>query len=160
MEIIDIIELTLAIAVPVFFLGLGYFAGQWTASRHEADMQARQPAVAHIWVHDMRPLNVTTGQNPPIMITSEVTLGIDHFRGFLGQLKSLIGGQVASYQNVLDRARREVTLRLQEQAARYGYTAIANFRIDFVDISGTSTIKRKASFVSILATGTAYYHAP
>lgn len=144
--------------VPALGLLGAFFAGNWITGRHEADLAQRADAVAEIRMTDMkRMMDPVSGPQPPALIVSEVTLGIDHFRGFLGKLKNIFGGEVRSYQATLDRARREVIMRLLEQAVAQGYNAVANLRIDFVDISGNATLAQKASAVSILASGTAHY---
>jgi uncharacterized protein YbjQ (UPF0145 family) len=149
------------VGFPVLLLLFAWGVGAWMATRHEADLAEREPTVAHLQVHNTGRLeDAVAGPNPPAMVASEVTLGVDHFRGFLGQWKNLFGGQVRSYQMVLDRARREVMMRLLEQAHSLGYNAVANVRIDFVDISGSALTRRKAADVSVLATATAYYVPP
>lgn len=143
--------------VPVFLLLFTWGAGNAIARRHEKHMARRNPHVAHIRTTDIRKMiDRTPGRLPCGLVTSEVSLGIDHFRGFLGQLKNLFGGEVRSYQATLDRARREAILRLKEQALHMNCNAIANVRVDFADISGNSTAGNKASIVSITASGTAY----
>jgi uncharacterized protein YbjQ (UPF0145 family) len=149
------------IGFPVMLLLFAWGVGTWMAARHEADLAERGTAVAHILVHDRGLLeDAVAGPNPPVMVTGEVTLGVDHFRGFLGQWKNLFGGQIRSYQMVLDRARREALMRLLEQTHSFGYNAVANVRIDFVDISGSALTRRKAADVSVLASATAYYVQP
>lgn len=144
--------------IPALGLLGAFFAGNWITGRHEADLAQRSQTVAGIRITDMkRMLDPTHGPQPPTLVVSEVTLGIDHFRGFLGKLKNIFGGEVRSYQATLDRARREVITRLLEQAHAEGFNAIANLRIDFVDISGNATLAQKASAVSIIASGTAHY---
>jgi uncharacterized protein YbjQ (UPF0145 family) len=148
----------IAIGSSLLLLGVAWLVGAWGAARHEADLARRELAVAHIRVHDLGGLeDAVPGPKPPVMVTGEVTLGVDHFRGLLGQWKSLFGGQVRSYQMVLDRARREVVMRLVEQAHSMGYNAVGNVRIEFADISGSALVRRKAADVSVLASATAYY---
>ena len=154
----DIILLVIWLGLPAIMLLLALTVGNWITARHEADLARRQPAVAHIRTTDLRVLmDAVPGARPPMLLTSEVTMGIDHFRGFLGKLKNIFGGEVRSYQAALDRARREVVMRLLEQAHALGYNALANLRIDFADISGNATRVKKASAVSILASATAHY---
>lgn len=148
----------LYIGLPALGLVGAFFAGNWIASRHEADLAARAKAVASIRMTDMKRLiDPVIGPCPPTLMTSEVVIGIDHFRGFLGKLKNIFGGEVRSYQSTLDRARREVIMRLLEQAHAHGYNALANLRVDFVDISGNAMMAQKASSVSIIASATAHH---
>ncbi len=146
--------------IPALGLLGAFLAGNWIASRHDDDLTQRARAVADIRMTDMKLLiDPVNGPQPPSLMVSEVTLGIDHFRGFLGNLKNIFGGEVRSYQTTLERARREVIMRLLEQAHAQGFNAVANLRINFVDISGNATKARKASSVSIIASATAHYAA-
>ncbi len=146
--------------IPVTLLLVAMLAGRVIATRHEADLARRQATVAHIRATDIRVmLDPVPGEHPPMLVTSEVCLGIDHFRGFLGKLKNIFGGEVRSYAMTLDRARREVIMRLLEEVHRRGYNALANLRIEFADISGNATAAQKATSVSILASATAHYAA-
>ena len=148
----------LYIGLPALGLLGAFAAGNWIASRHEARLTQRSQAVAGIRMTDMkRLLDAVEGPQPPMLVVSEITLGVDHFRGFLGNLKNIFGGEVKSFQTTLDRARREVIMRLLEQTQANGYNAVANLRVEFVDISGNATMAQKAASVSILASGTAHY---
>jgi uncharacterized protein YbjQ (UPF0145 family) len=143
--------------LPLTLLAGAWAAGSWIARAHEKNMAQRQQQVAHIRTTDTRQWLEPDPTQPVCgLVTSEVTLGIDHFRGFLGRLKNIFGGEVRSYQSTLDRARREALLRLSEQAHAMGCNAIANVRVGFADISGNANMTKKASMVSILASGTAY----
>jgi uncharacterized protein YbjQ (UPF0145 family) len=142
---------------PLFLLGFAYFMGNAIARKHEKSLQERHQTVAHIRSTDLkRYVRPQSGGIPPALFCAEVTLGIDHFRGFLGKLKNIFGGDVKSYQKTLDRARREAILRVIEQVHAAGMNAVANLRVDFVDISGNATRANKASMVTILAYGTGY----
>ena len=156
----DLIFLIIYFGGPLLLLGLAFFAGNAIAKRHEKDMAQRRKAVAHMDVSDIAVFrNPALSAPAPMLLNSEVTLGIDHFRGFLGNLKNIFGGEVKSYQTTLDRARNEAILRLQEQALANGCNSVANLRVAFVDISGNTTMKKKASMVTIQASGTGYCSA-
>jgi len=145
---------------PLLLLGLAFFAGNAIAKRHENDMAERQKTVAHMDLSDIASFRKPKISGPPpLLLNSEVTLGIDHFRGFLGNLKNIFGGEVKSYQATLDRARKEAILRIQEQALAEGCNAVANLRVAFVDVSGNTTLKKKASMVTIQASATGYRSA-
>ena len=153
----DLVFLAIYFGGPLLMLGLAFFAGNAIAKRHEKDMDERNSALSHMQVSDISTyFNPDTTKTPPLLLHSEVTLGIDHFRGFLGNLKNIFGGEVRSYQATLDRARREAILRIKEEAHTHGFNAIANLRVAFVDVSGNATLKKKASMVTIQASATGY----
>lgn len=142
---------------PIVLLAVAFFAGNSIAKKHNKRMEDRQQVVAHIRYTDLkRYIHPHTGSPPPELLCAEVTLGIDHFRGFLGKLKNIFGGEVISYQKTLDRARREAILQIIELAHAAGMNAVANLRVEFVDISGNANRTKKASMVTILAYGTGY----
>ena len=61
---------------------------------------------------------------------------------------------------LLERARREAVLRIQEEAKELGYDAVCNIRLETADVGGRgSNNKNKIVMASILASGTAYYAA-
>lgn len=156
---IELIIFLLLFGVPLL---IAWIAGLLVTRAHEADLARRFTGLGQVNVHDLKCLldadpRARDDHTPPAtLITAEATLGVDHCRGWFGQLKSLLGGQVASYDRVLDRARREVLMRLRERAVERGYNAIANVRIEFADISGSQAYRRKMAMVSILAAATAY----
>lgn len=153
----ELIFLILYFGGPVLLLGLAFFAGNWIAKKHEKDMSLRLQAVAQITLTDLSSFQHPNPSGiPPQLLMAEVCLGIDHFRGFLGNLKNIFGGEVKSYQATLDRARREAILRILEEAHAKGFQAVANLRIGFADISGNTTRAKKASMVTIQASATGY----
>lgn len=153
----DLIIVLIYFGGPLFMLGIAFFAGNSIAKKHNKRMEDRQLVVAHIRTTDLRSfIHPQSGSAPPELLCAEITLGIDHFRGFLGKLKNIFGGEVKSYQMTLDRARREAILQVVEQAHAAGMNAVANLRLEFVDISGNANMAKKASMVTILAYGTGY----
>jgi len=154
----EILILFLIFLLPLLFLLIPVISGHLIGKKHDASLDLRESNMAGIQQTDLKSMDdALPTTSPPCLLTSEVTLGIDHFRSFLGSLKRLIGGQVGSYQRVLIRARREAMVRLCEEAHQRGFNAIANLRIEFADISGSATKTNKATMVSILACGTAYH---
>lgn len=150
------IEILIVYFFPLLFLAVAFFAGNFIGSRHEKRLAERQKTVSHIRTTDLNRFNNPDHAILANLFTAEVTLGIDHFRGFLGSLKNIFGGEVRSYQKTLDRARREALMQVVEQAHQAGYNAVANIRLEFVDISGKANMVRRASMVTIIAYGTGY----
>jgi uncharacterized protein YbjQ (UPF0145 family) len=61
---------------------------------------------------------------------------------------------VKSFETLLERGRREVTIQLKEQAASEGYNAICNVRLNTASVGGMSN--RAAAMASVIGWATAY----
>lgn len=87
------------------------------------------------------------------LVQGSVVISVDYFKRILALLRNFFGGQVRSYETLLDRGRREAILRLKESCP--GADEIINVRIETSSISkgGDSRI----GSVEILAYGTAVY---
>lgn len=86
------------------------------------------------------------------LVTGNVVISIDFFKKFLAGLRNIFGGEVHSYETILDRARREAILRMKEAA--FGANIIINMRIETSNI-GRSNRNNSLSCSEVLAWGTA-----
>lgn len=57
-------------------------------------------------------------------------------QGFLGGLKSIIGGQVGSYREMCESARNEAYLEMIEHAQSMGANAVIGMRYDSSELGG------------------------
>jgi len=73
---------------------------------------------------------------------------------FFMWFKSLFGGRLHSYDVVLDYGRREVMLRLKQQADQLGCTSMQNIRLETSVISFAQNQDSKRSSVEFLAFAT------
>lgn len=97
-------ELIFYVVVPLLVLIVGAITGTIQERRHLASLDEREPTVADIAVTDLR-------GTPPGMIAvsgelvmGQVVLGSDRGKQVVAQLRSLIGGEVRSFQTILVRA--------------------------------------------------------
>ena len=145
-------DLILSLAVFVFLLLLGLWAGHRAERRHYASIRERErrfvstPAItAKTWGLD-RPVAEAR------LVAASVVVSVDYFKRFLAGLRMLVGGEMASYSSLIDRARREAWLRMKEQAP--DADLYLNCRME------TSTISRGGNrnalgTVEVMAYGTA-----
>jgi uncharacterized protein YbjQ (UPF0145 family) len=77
---------------------------------------------------------------------------------FFMWFKSLFGGRLQSYDFVLEYGRREVLLRLREQAKSLGCTSIHNVRLETSVISSARNQDSKRASVEFLAFATGLIH--
>jgi uncharacterized protein YbjQ (UPF0145 family) len=154
------LELIVSAVFTVALLALGYFAGGYHERQHIASLDAREAALRHMVVTQLRSYpGWIPDTSPPRLIVAEAVIGTDFLKTFLASLRNLIGGEVRSFQSLMERARREATLRLLEEADAAGYNAICNLRLDSADIGGNAATSGKKGMVmaAILASATAYH---
>ena len=85
-----------------------------------------------------------------------MVVSLDYFKRFLASLRNLFGGRVRSYESLLDRARREAVLRMQDECPEADM--ILNFRMETSSIANTKG-KQGAGGVEVLAYGTMVRYA-
>ncbi|MGE0200755.1 MAG: YbjQ family protein [Candidatus Melainabacteria bacterium] len=122
----------------IVLMTVGYIAGSLNEQRHIRSLREREARFISMPSVPMSYKHMDPGKTQPIaraeMVAGSVVLAEDYFKGFLAKLKSFFGGNLTSYESLLDRARREAILRMKEQAG--GADIIVNTRIESSSISG------------------------
>lgn len=140
----------------VFFILLGFFVGGATERRHLANLTRREEATSgFLATQSKHYLGNPEAGHTPTMIVKEVIIASDYLKSFLAKLRNIFGGEVHSFETLLERARREALLRIIEEAQSNGYNAICNVRMDTAEIGGNLD-KKGAAMASMLASATAY----
>jgi uncharacterized protein YbjQ (UPF0145 family) len=157
----DFVGILVPVAFVAFMLAIGYFAGGWAERAHLQRLDERERANSDFFVTQIKSCPGAARSGPaPTMFIGEVVIASDYLKSFLGSLRNIFGGEVRSYQTLLDRARREALLRIIDQARAGGYNAVCNVRFDPADVGGnTTTAKKGVVMAAILASATAYRRA-
>jgi len=151
-------ELAFQLGFVLFLITLGYIAGSIAERRHLARLTDRERDNGSFLVTQLKSFPACAqNELAPQMIVGEVVIASDYFKTFLAKLRGLFGGEVRSFHSLLSRARREATQRVVEQSRKLGYNAICNLRIETADVGGSSSSKRKAAMVAVIASATAYH---
>ena len=140
----------------IILFSLGYFFGRYAESRHYASIIEREKKFANLPTTNSKYLigNDNPSVERVLLVTGAVVVSVDYFKRILAIFRNLFGGNVRSYESLLDRARREAILRLKESCA--DADQIINLRIE------TSSIykgrkQNTIGSVELLAYGTAVY---
>jgi uncharacterized protein YbjQ (UPF0145 family) len=136
----------------VAFMILGYFFGSFAERRHYKSIAEREERYRKLVVVAQRFPDVSD-VSQSILVTGSVVVSVDYFKRFLASLRMLVGGRLTSYESLLDRARREAILRLQEQADLYNASAVYNLKFETSSISKGA--KDRVGSIEVLAYGTA-----
>jgi uncharacterized protein YbjQ (UPF0145 family) len=107
---------------------IGYVFGRMNEAKHFADLDKREAAMAHMVLSDLRsiPKEMTSSK----FVSGNVVVSVDYYKQVAAALRTLVGGEIKSYQTLLTRARREAVLRMVEQAEADGARFIANIRLE------------------------------
>lgn len=151
-------EFLIQIAIVGVLLLIGLGAGRIAEKKHFASLEAREREVGSKFVlTDLRRYPGGAAPGQAALVTGHACISTDYFKSFLAGLRKIIGGELRSYESLMQRARREATLRMLEEAQRLGYDAVCNVRLEGFDLGGAN-VQRKGGVVSVsvLASGTAY----
>lgn len=99
----------------ILFIGLTYWIGSYREKAHYKSIQHREKVFNYLQVSTIQPFSPSTIASTDFII-SEAVVAEDFFKRFWAVLRDLFGGPITAYETLLDRARREATIRLKEQA--------------------------------------------
>jgi len=135
-------------------ISLGYFFGRRAEKNHYKSINERekrwlrQPTSSSKYVvGDSREIDHSE------LATGSMVVSIDYFKRVLAGLRNFFGGNVQSYETLIDRARREAVLRMKESCP--DADQIINLRLETSSI--TKGKKNQIGSVEVLAYGTAVY---
>lgn len=133
---------------------LGYFFGSMAESRHYRSIRHREKQL-----RTLPAVTIKTVDHPgrdiekAELIQGSVVISIDYFKRIMAGLRNIFGGNVTSYESLVDRARREATLRMKEAAG--DAHIILNTRIETSAIGQSANQRRAIGSIEAIAYGTA-----
>ena len=123
------------ILILLILLSLGYFFGTYREKKHYRSILLREKKYSDIMLFDSRripqELSVTGGE----LVLGHVVISIDYFKRFVAGLRQIFGGNMKSYETLLDRARREALLRMKDQARVLNANMVFNIKFESASIS-------------------------
>ena len=100
-------DLIIGLIVTFVLLTLGFGAGTFAERRHFRQLDEREQAV-----NDMIRTNSKNflaaghvSNLPPTMLCAESVIASDYFKNFLAAFRKFFGGEMRSYNSLMDRAR-------------------------------------------------------
>jgi uncharacterized protein YbjQ (UPF0145 family) len=142
------------LGVFILLIAIGFWAGRRAEKKHYRSIIEREkqfldlPAVSIKSVIDQ----AKTIQSSTLVV-GNVVVSIDYFKRILAGLRNIIGGNVGSYETLIDRGRREAILRMKEKMPNADI--IINTRIETSIIGATANQKNAVGSIEVLAFGTA-----
>jgi len=140
--------------ITLVILLLTFVTGNLIEHRHYQKIKLRELKFQNMLTTNFENIPYSWDASEARLVTSNVVISLDYFKRFVANLRKIFGGNIVTYEPLLDRARREAILRLKEKAKARGYNAIINLRLESSQIANSLTPKQTAG-VEILAYGTA-----
>lgn len=139
--------------ITITLIALGYFVGKRIEATHYRSIIEREEKFRMLPTLTVKRPMPQEGEVVNMELVSGcVVVSIDYFKRLLAGLRNIIGGNLSSYESLVDRARREAILRLKEQCPNA--SQIINLRIETSSVYKTSSNGSVGS-VEVIAYGTA-----
>ncbi len=135
-------------------LSLGYFFGRHAEKRHYKSILKREKHLVQLPTSASKYL-LDDGRRikRAHLVNGSMVVSVDYFKRILASLRNIFGGNVQSYETLIDRARREAVLRMKESCP--GADQVINLRLETSSI--TKGRGKQIGSVEVLAYGTAVY---
>ena len=150
------LQYLISLGFAVLLIIIGYIVGSVNEKKHYESIKIREklylklPAVT---LKNSIPEGVEVENSA--LVVGGVVVALDQFKKFLAGLYNIFGGEVRSFETLVDRARREAILRMKENAG--DAYIIQNMRIETSTIGSTGKRDNSAGAVEVIAYGTAVY---
>ncbi|MDL2286788.1 YbjQ family protein [Desulfococcaceae bacterium OttesenSCG-928-F15] len=135
-------------------MSIGYFFGSRAEKNHYRSIHERELSLVFLpAVANKKMLDPTKSVESAVMVHGSAVISVDYFKRFFAGLRNLIGGNVVSYETLIDRARREAMLRMKEMAG--DADIILNLRLQTSNIGASMGKKGGVACLEVIAYGTA-----
>jgi uncharacterized protein YbjQ (UPF0145 family) len=139
--------------IPVVLILIGLVSGTVLERAHLRRLDARDKELAGIVLTDLRTVPPGMHAAGGNMVIGQVVISSDYFKTFIASFRKIIGGDIRSYERLMERARREAIHRMIDQALSMKATTVINVRLETSSIGRMS--KNPMPMVEVIAYGTA-----
>ena len=143
------------LVVFLVLLAIGVFAGRANERRHYRELKEAEDDLRDIVVSSERATGEADTFSRGTLVVGSVVIAEDYFKRVAAGLKSLVGGNLRSYETLLERGRREAIVRMKQQARRLGATYVVNVRLETASLSEDWSGRRPMFSAEFIAYGTA-----
>lgn len=135
-------------------LSLGYFFGRYAEKKHYRSILEREKLLLTLPTTSQKNIGDDSRKVSQCeLVNGSMVVSVDYFKRILAMLRNFFGGNVQSYETLVDRARREAVLRMKESCP--DADMIINLRLETSSI--TKGKRKQVGSVEVLAYGTAIY---
>jgi uncharacterized protein YbjQ (UPF0145 family) len=151
-------EQIIGLAVIAGVLFLGYLVGQLREKGHLKALERREAMLREFRFDTCQTPHGVDSSVPVALVAGEAAIASDTFKTWTASLRNIFGGEARNMTRLHQRARREATLRMLEQAQGAGFNAVCNLRYDSADVGGNAVMPQKKGRIMACCavSGTAY----
>ena len=113
----------------------GYSFGTYREKAHYKTIRQQEAKYKDIMLFESRFPPSTSQAFDGQIVQGNVVISVDYFKKFVAGLRMLIGGNLNSYETLLDRGRREAIIRMKKAASTKGTNRIFNIKFETSSIS-------------------------
>jgi len=140
--------------ILIVLIALGYFAGSMAESKHYKSIKERERSFLKLPAVTIKnALDKNANIERAHLVSGSVVISLDYFKRILAGLRNIFGGEISSYETLVDRARREAILRMKERSK--GASIILNVRIETSYIGQSANQRKTVGSIEAIAYGTA-----
>ena len=148
-------ELLLVLMIPLSVFLVGALWGRRVEKSHFAELNRREKLFADFPIYNWRKVPQEFEVSTSTFVSGAVVISEDAGKRLMARFRNVIGGNIKSYETLMNRGRREACLRMLEQAKASGANAVLNIRYDTADLT-TQREKQAAPIgIEVLVFGTA-----
>ncbi|MCF6189633.1 MAG: YbjQ family protein [Cocleimonas sp.] len=140
------------IIITIILVSLGYFFGRRAEGKHFKQLIERESEMNALPAMASR-MPPSDGKYDQFLVSGSVVIANDYFKVFVAGLRNFFGGNMSTYETLLDRARREAVLRMKDKAKALGAEMVFNVKYEASNISGQYS--KKLPIIEVHAYGTA-----
>ena len=137
----------------VVLLAIGLFAGRANERRHFRELAENEETLRDIVT--CADQGAAASFRRGTLVVGSVVIAEDYFKRVAASLKSLFGGNIRSYESLLERGRREAIVRMKQEARRLGATHVVNVRLETASLAEDWSAQRPMFSAEFIAYGTA-----
>lgn len=121
----DLIQLIMGLIAVV----CGFLFGRRAERKHYSAIREKEAKLLSIPLNTSPLPEVHTTVQETKLVMGSVVIANDSYKSLIASFQSFFGRKLTSFETLLDRARREATVRLKTEAGDWGAKEIVNFRM-------------------------------
>ncbi len=149
-----------AIVVFVVLVVVGLVVGRENERKHFRELAASEDSLRDIAASSGHGAADASTFRRGTLVVGSVVIAEDYFKRVAASLKSLVGGNIRSYESLLERGRREAIVRMKQEARRLGASEVVNVRLETASLSEDWSGRRPMFSAEFIAYGTALVRTP